>query len=493
MTAQPVSRGLSRHTLVYGVGIMVGKAVAFIMLPFYTRYLTPADYGVMQLVEMTLDIVSIIAGTQIAQGIFRYYHKAETVEDRNAVLSTAVVLLTASFGTAATATGLAAPLVCRLVFGSEEHVTLVRLAAAALGVQSLVIVPFAYLRLRERSGLFTALNTAKLALQVGLNIYFLAGAHMGLRGIFLSTLISNSALGAILAVYLLREVGIRVMVPVARSLFRYGMPLVLTNFATFFSTFGNRYFLNASGDTTMVGLFSLAYQFGFILQTVGFMPFSMMWEPKRFEVARRDSRDIEFSHAFVTMNLLLLSAATGIVLFVDDFIRVMADSSYHSASSLVPLILVAYVFQSWASFQETGILVRERTELITVANVLSALTALVGYALLIPRWHGLGAAAATVVAFAVRQIVTHRLSQKLWPIRYDWAPVVRLTGAATAVSVASLLVPRLPLAWSVPLHGAFFLVYVALVWRLNIISSEERAWVRDILRSTRRMLPSSAA
>ena len=69
---------IGKHTLIYSLGVVLSKAVSFFMLPIYTRFLTPADYGVMELIEMTLDIISIVAGAQIAIGIFRYYHKAQS-------------------------------------------------------------------------------------------------------------------------------------------------------------------------------------------------------------------------------------------------------------------------------------------------------------------------------------------------------------------------------------------------------------------------------
>src|SRR6266699_2074434 len=120
MTASLKTGRAGRHTVVYGLGILLARAVSFVMLPFYTRYLTPGDYGVMQLVEMTLDVVAIFAGTQIASGVFRYYHKAENDADRRSVLSTALLLLASSYSLFATATFVAAPLVSRLVFGSES-------------------------------------------------------------------------------------------------------------------------------------------------------------------------------------------------------------------------------------------------------------------------------------------------------------------------------------------------------------------------------------
>src|SRR5436853_2534598 len=90
-------RGIARHSLVYALGLLLSKVVSFVMLPIYTRYLTPGDYGVMELIGMTLDIIAMIAGAGMATGIFRYYHKAESEAERLSVVSTALQMLASSY------------------------------------------------------------------------------------------------------------------------------------------------------------------------------------------------------------------------------------------------------------------------------------------------------------------------------------------------------------------------------------------------------------
>src|SRR5207245_11216684 len=93
---------IGKHGLVYGGGIILSKAVAFIMLPVYTHYLTPADYGLLQLVDMVLEVASIVAGSRLGAGIFRYYHKANTPGTRRAAPSTALIVLLTACPTAPT-------------------------------------------------------------------------------------------------------------------------------------------------------------------------------------------------------------------------------------------------------------------------------------------------------------------------------------------------------------------------------------------------------
>ena len=186
------------------------------------------------------------------------------------------------------------------------------------------------------------------------------------------------------------------------------------------------YFLERTAGTADVGIYNLAYQFGFLLAVVGYLPFDQVWGPKRFEIATPDNRDDLLARGFIYANVLLLTTAIGIVLFVKPVLAVMSDPAFHGAAALVPLILIAYVFQSWAKAQDIGILVREKTEYLTLANWIAALTALAGYWFLVPRYHGWGAASATVVAFGLRYALTFAFSQRLWRVEYRWAPVLRL-------------------------------------------------------------------
>ena len=157
----------------------------------------------------------------------------------------------------------------------------------------------------------------------------------------------------------------------------------------------------------------------------------------------------------------------------------MTTPPFYGAAALVPLILVAYVLQGWSGMQDIGILIRERTELVTLGNWLSAIVAIIGYALLIPRWLGLGAAVATVLAFGVRYGSIYAFSQRLWPVRYRWGPVARQIAIALAVCGVGFGVPRDKLWFSLAGHALLFSVYLLAVWLL-VLSPDDRHAARAL-------------
>jgi O-antigen/teichoic acid export membrane protein len=468
---------------VYAAGVALNRAVSLVMLPIYTRYLTPADYGVVQLVELSLDLIAILFGSHLGAGLFRLYYKTDMPAKRAAVVSTAFGVVTVAYAAAGAAAYLAASWVSEVVFGTGGRADLVRLASATLSVQGLVLVPLSYLQLMKRPAAYVATNAAKLLIQLTMNIALVVVAGMGPRGVLLGNLVANLILAAVLAVMFLRSARARMSAEVARALLRFGLPFIATQIASFVVTQGDRFFLQRYGGEASVGIYALAYQFGVLLVRLGSAPFAAAWEPARFEVASRPDRDQIYSRTFLYLNVYLCTLGVAVALFAGDFLRIIAAPAFHAAGALVPLIALAFVFYGWTGFLNLGIVMRERTELITGATWTAAAVALAGYAVLIPPFGRTGAALATVAAYAVRAGAVYALAQRTWVVRYQWTPVIKLLLIASVTGALGMLAARASLWASIGLHVALFAGYAGAAWRLGVLSSADRAALRKAVRS----------
>lgn len=477
---------LGRHSLVYGIGMMLTKAVSFLMLPIYTRFLTTSDYGILQLLLMILEVASIFAGSRIAFGIFHYYHKAADEDGRRAVLSTALLLLAGTYTAAAVAAAAFAPQIAQVVFGGNgEFVTYVRLAVVGMAFEGLILVPTALYQLRDRSRQFVIVSLARVLMQVVLNLILLVPLDMGVTGVLLSSLITNMVVGGYLAAQMIGQIGARFRLAEAREFLRFGLPLVAMQVATFVFTFGDRWFLNRAAGEEAVGIYGLAYQFGFLVASVGFTPFQRVWDPQRFAVAKRDDRDAIYARVFIYLNVGLVSAALGISLFAGDVLRIIAAQPFHGAAVYVPIVVAAYVLHCWANFVNVGIYIREKTEYFTAANWAAAIVAVVAYVILIPRWLAWGAAIGTLLSLFVRFWLSYLFSQRLWPVRYQWVPVYRLTVIAAGVAIFSaFILPKLPLLMSIPVHALLLAFYLMVLWKV-VLGEDDRASLVGMIQSRR--------
>ena len=84
---------LSKHSTIFGIGNFMNQIVSFLMLPVYTSYLTPNDYGIKELVGLTVDVTGILLAMTISSAVMRFYFDHDDDKNRNEVISTAMILI----------------------------------------------------------------------------------------------------------------------------------------------------------------------------------------------------------------------------------------------------------------------------------------------------------------------------------------------------------------------------------------------------------------
>lgn len=468
-------RKLGREAFIYMLGMLLSRAASLIMLPIYTRMLTPADYGVLQLLDMTCDVAAIIVSAGCTAGVMRFYFKSQIESERRAVLGSAATLqVVLNLVGTILLVAFASPIWEHVLHGAQSK-ELVYLAAANFTLGAISIVPLIYMQIEKRALLFSATSVARLMLQLSGNILFLVVLRKGPLGILLSSFIVNLVIGAFTATWMIRRVGLVVSKRALLDLRRFGLPYQLATVGTFIVSFGDRIFLDKYGGLASVGLYGLAYQFGFILDQVGIAPFFRAWTPRRFEFAHeaKPLRDAKNVQGFRYLNVVALTSAVAIAVFVHPVLRILAHKEYWSAADIVPIILAAYVVQAWVAVVEFGIDLSERTKYANYGVWASVAAVLLLYAVLIPPFGGYGAAWATLFAFLVRLLFHWHFSQRLSPMAYGWTPALRVSAYAVAASLAAIYLRPESLVGEIGLGLGLLGAFIGVVWT-TILHPEDR-------------------
>src|SRR6476660_3310580 len=197
-------RHLLRHSLIYSIGIVAGKLAAILLLPIYTRYLTPSDYGVLELLDITF-IVTTLIGMRFGESVFYFHAAATTPEAQRSVISTAMI--------GASAVGIVASLVCgslsqqisQLVFGTPQYTSYFHIVFLTLACSFPIEVGLSYLRLLNMSIVYVALSVGRLAVLLVLNVCLIVWFRMGMTGMLSSTLLTAAVTAAVVLVYSLSQ------------------------------------------------------------------------------------------------------------------------------------------------------------------------------------------------------------------------------------------------------------------------------------------------
>ncbi len=478
------TKTLVRHTAIYTVGTLLRNLASIIMLPIYTRHLSPSDYGVIELLSTTVDLFAVVFGLRVGEAIFRYHANYQETRDKNEVISTALILVAGLTLFGLLLIWVFGRELSLVAFGTTRRATELRLYGLTLPLAAIIELVFISLRAEQRAWSFVVLSTLRLTLQLGFNIYFVVLEQMRVIGVVYSALLSGSIMVAVLTVYMLSRTGLRFSSNKAREFVAFSWPLVLSAIATFFFTSSDRYFLRHFGDVAEVGIYSLGYQFGYMLLAVGWSPFAGIWDSQRYVVLKSADPQRLFNNTFVVMSAILIFGALGISIFSKDVLRIMSSRHFWRAYQVVPMIVTAYVFQAWTSFSNVGLLLRGKTLHMFFATIVAALVASTGYVILIPRYGAIGASIATLFGFITRFTWIYSASQSAYNMGLRWWKVIKIGVVAVAVYLVSPFVPA-GIVWAIALHAVEMVVFIALLLMLPVFDEQERSRILALIRNPR--------
>jgi O-antigen/teichoic acid export membrane protein len=474
-------RTLGRHAAIYGIGNMLAKLTSFIMLPIYTRFLTPADYGVLELTSMTLDFLAIMMGLNVSASVYRFFAEENSKSGRDLVMSTATMGKIASAVVMASVGLALSPWLAHVVTPEKGHADYFRLFFLIFVMQSAEAVPFLLCRALHRSFLVVTINLARLVALVTLNVVFVVHLGMGVKGILLSNLIVSTVIAVAMLRFLFRSTGYGFSPKLFIEMTRFSLPVGFVSLGNFFLVFSDRYFLNHYAGPAAVGVYALAYRFGFVLTAFVAAPFHQIWAPERFQIAKRPNAGELFRRIFLYFNVGLGCTALIMSLFVRDALKLMSATPFWGAYAVVPLIMIAQILHQWTAYNNFGLLLTKKTKKFAWGSAIAIPSVLLLNFLLIPRYGVWGAAIATIIAYVLRFVVIQALSQREYRIDYDWLQIGKLYAIlASGVAIRELfgdlqIVPSLALCVGIAataLAGVYFYV----------LSGRERDAVQGLLR-----------
>ncbi len=449
-------RRLGRHSAIYGLGGLVSRVIAVLLLPLYTNYLTPADYGRVETLVALTAVLTIVLRGGISSAFFRFYFDATDAAGHLRVLRTSFW-----FTIAASTTGLALLLVLAqpvstLLFGSGDSADLVRAAGVALWAQMNYEQLTSLFRVEERSVAFVLASLSNVLLTIGATVLLVVVLDKGPLGVIVGNFTGTLLVYASLLGYRREQLGLELDRPLLREMNRFGLPLVPTALFLWLTNFSDRFFLIKLADAAEVGLYSVGVRLASAMVLL-LTAFRMAWPAFAFSIS--DDEEAKRTYAWVLTYLVVITAwvATALALLSPWLVRLLTKPDFYSASQVVgPLAFAAVAFAGYIVIA-IGIGRARRTQFNWVITGAAAVINVVLNLILIPPYGMMGAAVATVAAYVTMFVGMAWWSQRVFPVPYQWRRVftAALVGVAlvvagklsgTGLTVAILLALAYPLA-----------------------------------------------
>lgn len=398
-----------KSSSIYGIAEAIRGIASLIMLPIYTNFLAPSDYGVIELMTMVLDLFALIAGLRLGPAIIRLMN-SEISKSEVVSASLSIALLVSLIGVLLITSSSSA--LSLLIFDVDTYSRLLSIFSFSIFAMLIGEIFMAILRAEEQPGLYLAFSVFKLIVQITLNLYFIAYLQLKAAGFVYSSVLTGALLTIALSVYLVRTYQFRVSKTAVKSILLFSTPLAIGAGAEFITTYIDRFLLTKMHGLHEVGIYSLAYKFGFVLVMISWYPISMAWEPIAYRSVENRPYQRFFHDSYYLIFTFVLLGTLGVGIFARYVIYLMAAEEYHLAQDFAYLICIAYLAQSIGDYVKLGFMYARKTIHMLYANLFSASLAVISYVILIAKFSILGAALGTILALGGRTIWMYLAGKK---------------------------------------------------------------------------------
>jgi len=412
--------GVLKRTLVYTVSGSLSALLAFFLLPVLTRYLSPSDYGV---VEMFTSLTTCLSGVVIIGGntilAKEYFNRSEA---GRAPLIGSIVALTCVSALVLLVTSAALDLpagaIGRLFKLGDSLLYLAILSSLANAIIALVTT---LLQVEKRAGAYLGFVNSKTLLEIVVSLALMISFGLKWSG-RITGIAGSSILFAMLSLVWLwkRNVRIALTAGQAKAMLSLGLPLVAAHVSVWIYGMVDRVMITNLFDLASTGIYSVGFRFGSVVAMVE-SAFSMAWLPYfyeniRLKDPRTDRRIVEFTYLYV---LALLVFAIGFGLLARWLLPAMVDARFAAAARFTLLICVAFWLSgAWKLFG-CYLIAEGKTRLygLITFTVAALHIGLVFY--LLKTLGVIGAAWATMFTYGAATAVTFAVALRVHPMPWS--------------------------------------------------------------------------
>jgi len=440
-----------RDSLIYASALAFSKGLALLMVPVATNYLSPQDYGRLDVLQTLADLLSIIIGMGLAESLFRFAGSAANTEERKYAAANLFGMSIVSGLLTLIITQACAPIIANALPG-DVSILEARLILFSLALCSVVLVPLAWLRLEEKAGLYFLGSAGMVLLQVSIAIPLLI-LGLGVNGVLIGTLISTLTLSLVLIYLQFKDTGIAFDFARFKSYSCYGGPLIFVGVAGFILGSFDRWILADEVGTAAMAEYALAAKFG-LMTAVLIQPFDLWWHARRFTCYKEANGAVNCARYASLGIVLALFSCLLISVLGPTLVRILTPETYYGAIQYIPWLALLAAIHNATSTLAFGAMSATHTMKPALIDCSAAALALVAYFLLIPTYHAWGAIGATYIAMLSRLIVMYFVSQKE---RFLPFPLLKLISLSLFSLCLLILIPRTELTLSTLIQNLLLL------------------------------------
>lgn len=455
-------KDIVKDSSIYGLSKVIGQLISFFLIPLYTSYLTPEDYGILSLVGVTASSFSILMTFGMDSATYRYVGLAKTEEEQFQYFKTAQRLTIASLSLFVALVLILREPINNFVISKNSPVLYLLIGLANGFFTSISNIPRAYLRINRKIKNIALASILNIFSSICFTILFVIIFKYGVIGALIGNLIGTILSSLYINFQIPRFSNVDFSRNSARELLYYCLPSFPTQVFAFAIPLYSQWSVKEMLSMDQLGLYAVGLKFTLPL-TVGLNMFQQSYAPYKYEILRTDSNPKStFSKILYTFILVFGLLVLFISFFGGDILKIMSTNGYDQAASFIYFIALIPLMQGLYFMLGTGLEFAKSPKYRPLVSGLGLVTVILTNHYFINILGVPGAALSIACSWLVMAVCNLIYSQSLYRIHYNWFIVIGFT--LTVVALGYFLNIDIPNILTIKV-----IVYVVLVLLLILL------------------------
>jgi len=423
-------RKIFSDTIIYTAGSVFNRLLPFLLLPIYTFYFKPSDYGVFSLVYSFWFFAAVFYLYGMETSFQKFFIEAGTIDEKKSIFSSTLILIFSTSALFSLIIYILAEQIALMITGNASNAYLVKLLSLILVIDALYRFPMILINSEQRSKLYSVINAIAVIVNVIVNIIFIVLLKYGIEAIFYSYLISYTFLFIVSFVYSFKYFVFKLSIEKIKALLKtahlflyYGIFLISIDLI-------DRFILEYFKGTAEVGIYSACYRIGIVMNLV-ITGFKVAWTPFFLNLKDEQRNKEIFSKIFTYFCYGGLIVFLTFSLLADELVKIniagytLLNQNYWSGLFIIPYILTAYLFSGLYLNLTVASFFQNKIKYLIISSGWGCFSNIVFNLLLIPGFGMLGAAISTTISYMVMFLVLYFFSQRIYKISYQWNLILK--------------------------------------------------------------------
>lgn len=349
------------------LGNVLSKIVAFLLIPIYTGYLTPEQFGSYDLVITIISLIVPLIYLQVWDGVFRFaFDNKEKCEKQKVITNGLVIMVFSSI-----------IYIFIEIIMNKFKPDIFNKWSLLYGIMLAMQYQYSVIsRVYLNNIMFSVSGVINTLVTAILNIIMISKWGMGVNSLYIASIFGMIIQVCMIELFFksIREIKFKhIDIKLLKQLVKFSIPLSISTISYWLLSGFTKVWISANLENSANGFYAIANKFsGLILLAVGVVQFA--WNEMIYmDVNSKDNNKMYEKGIVFAFKITMLSSS--LVIFLSKLIfPILADKQYHEAINIIPITIVGVVANSFASFSSTIFLANKKSSTIFITTILAVVT-----------------------------------------------------------------------------------------------------------------------